>query len=150
MNLVRRVAVRGIIFKDGKIFAVKQKDAQGKTVDYWSTPGGGLDQGESIHDGLYREMIEETGIAPTIGRLLLIQQFFNGEKEQMEFFFHVENADDYAEIDLTSTTHGELEIAEYGFIDASKEPLLPVVLQTLDLKAYTQSIKPTVVMYYEK
>lgn len=150
MKFTRRVAVRGIIFNDGKIFAVKQKDAEGMPVDYWCTPGGGLNDGESIRDGLYREMIEETGIAPTIGRLLLIQQFFAGGKEQLEFFFHIENAEDYATIDLTSTSHGELEIADCDFIAADKERLLPEILQSLDLDEYTRDTKPTVMMYYEK
>jgi 8-oxo-dGTP pyrophosphatase MutT (NUDIX family) len=29
--------------------------------DYWGTPGGGLNDGESFHDGAQRELIEETG-----------------------------------------------------------------------------------------
>jgi 8-oxo-dGTP pyrophosphatase MutT (NUDIX family) len=28
---------------------------------YWGTPGGGLNDGESFHDGAQRELIEETG-----------------------------------------------------------------------------------------
>jgi uncharacterized protein with ACT and thioredoxin-like domain len=53
-------------------------------------------------------MIEETGIAPKIGKLLFIQQFDDGEKEHLEFFFHIENVEDYEIVDLEATSHGTL------------------------------------------
>ena len=67
---MRRVTVRGIIIKDGKLFAQRLNKKGGGVNDYWCTPGGGLDDGESLYDGLTREMIEETGVKPVIGRLL--------------------------------------------------------------------------------
>jgi ADP-ribose pyrophosphatase YjhB (NUDIX family) len=129
----RRITTRGIIYKNGKIFAQKLKRGEG-TTDYWCTPGGGLDPSESLHAGLVREMIEETGIAPEIGKLLYVQQYReeNG-REYLEFFYHVTNVDDYETIDLASTTHGEIEVAEYGFIDPAKENILPKFLQTADI-----------------
>lgn len=132
----RRIAVRGIIFKDGKILAQQTKRPEGEEVyDYWCTPGGGLEAGESLHEGLHREMIEETGIAPRIGKLLFIQQYGNrAEQEFLEFFFHIENAEDYGEIDLAATTHGELEIENVEFIIPSRQNLLPAFLQTQDMQ----------------
>ena len=129
----RRITTRGIIYKNGKIFAQKLKRGEG-TTDYWCTPGGGLDPSESLHDGLVREMIEETGIAPEIGKLLYVQQYReeNG-REYLEFFYHVTNVDDYETIDLANTTHGEIEVAEYGFIDPTTENILPKFLQTADI-----------------
>ena len=129
----RRITTRGIIYKNGKIFAQKLKRGEG-TTDYWCTPGGGLDPSESLHDGLVREMIEETGIAPEIGKLLYVQQYReeNG-REYLEFFYHVTNVDDYETIDLANTTHGESEVAEYDFIDPTTENILPKFLQTADI-----------------
>ncbi|HMH70374.1 MAG TPA: NUDIX domain-containing protein, partial [Candidatus Saccharimonadales bacterium] len=96
MTYPRRVSVRGIIFKDGRMLAQQLKPgSDGKVRDYWCTPGGGLEANESLHDGLHREMIEETGIAPKIGKLLFIQQFAERETEFLEFFFHIENPEDY-------------------------------------------------------
>jgi 8-oxo-dGTP diphosphatase len=132
----RRVNVRGIIFKDGKILGQKFILQDGQASDYWGTPGGGLDPQESLNDGLHREMIEETGIAPKIGKLLFIQQFHDGKKEQLEFFFHIENPEDYHTIDLTATTHGVQEIAHVEFIDPSAEHLLPAFLQTTNIQDY--------------
>ena len=131
----RRVCVRGIINHNGKLFAQKLKNSDGKAANYWCTPGGGVDLGESLHDALHREMIEETGVAPQIGRLLLVQQFASdgtsnhGESEQLEFFFEITNPQDYMSIDLDSTSHGLIEIAEYDFIDPATNNLLPSILQ---------------------
>jgi ADP-ribose pyrophosphatase YjhB (NUDIX family) len=144
MTKSRRVCVRGIIYRDGKIFGQQLKAHS--DYDFWCTPGGGLDPDEPLLDGLHREMIEETGVAPKIGRLLFVQQFIDGDREFLEFFFHIENAADYENIDLSATTHGELEIAHYGFIDPTAENLLPAPLQTIDYEKYIGSVQPVVIM----
>lgn len=130
---MRRVTVRGIIIKDGKLFAQRLNKKDGGVNDYWCTPGGGLDDGESLLDGLTREIIEETGVAPVIGRLLFVQQYADDKREYLEFFFEITNADDYEQIDLHSTSHGAAEVAEYGFIDVAKERILPESLQKVNL-----------------
>lgn len=138
---MRRVNVRGIIVSDkGEIFAQRltARDKDGR--DFWCTPGGGLDMGESLIDGLKREMIEETGVAPEIGKLLFIQQFAelgenstHGPSEQLEFFFEIKNWRDYESIDLEATTHGVEEVAKCGFIDPKNEVILPKFLSEIDL-----------------
>ena len=129
----RRVTVRGIVFKDGKLFAQKLKTENGGSADFWCIPGGGVDPGEAVLDALHREMIEETGVAPEIGRLLYVQQYAHGDREFLEFFFHVKNADDYDTIDLAATSHGEAEVAECGFVDPARENILPEFLQHRDI-----------------
>jgi len=143
----RRVNVRGIIFKNGKILAQQLKPGIDECErDYWCTPGGGLEETESLTQGLSREIIEETGIVPKIGNLLFIQQFEDKsckrEKEQLEFFFYIKNADDYKNIDLSATSHGELEIKHVDFIDPKSHNILPAFLQTIDIKDYIDNDKP--------
>jgi 8-oxo-dGTP diphosphatase len=134
----RRIAVRAIIYRDGKIFALRQIK-KGKPNDYWSTPGGGLDPMEPLEDCLVREMIEETGVKPTVGRLLFIQQFKESDdEEQLEFFYHVTNVEDYESIDLSQTSHGEVEISEHGFIQIGHTQLLPEFIRTLDFEDILQ------------
>lgn len=143
MATPRRVNVRGIIFKDGKLLAQQlTPGSDGIVRDYWCTPGGGINDGESLHEGLHREMIEETGIAPAIGKLLFIQQFHDGSKEQLEFFFHIENPDDYETIDLVATSHGLKEIAAVAFVDPTAVALLPKFLSSIDIDAYIRSTLP--------
>lgn len=145
----RRVCVRGIIYKNGKLFCQQLKDKAGQPKDFWCTPGGGLELGESLTEGLYREMIEETGVEPKIGRLLFVQQFSDNNKgnlthdesEQMEFFFHIENPEDYEAID-EQASHYDAEIAGCDFVDTATENILPKFLKSIDLQSYTSTDQP--------
>ena len=139
MHTQRRVNVRGIIFRNGEILVTKFRQDDDSESAHWGTFGGGLDIGESLHQGLHREMIEETGIVPEIGKLLFTQQFADEEKEYLEFFFHITNTDDYATIDLSSTSHGLLELVRAEFVDPTKHNVLPSFLQTIDIKDYIEN-----------
>lgn len=143
----RRVNVRGIIYKDGRLFCQQLKANNSNVSEaFWCTPGGGIDFGESLHEGLRREMIEETGVAPEIGRLLFVQQFHDGTKEQLEFFFHITNADDYDAIDLAATSHGPKEVETCGFVNPAVNHVLPKFLCEIDLESYTTSVRSPLVL----
>ena len=92
-------------------------------------------------------MLEETGITPEIGRLLFVQQFtFQREdgqaREQLEFFFHIINSEDYTSVDLSKTTHGLEELTRCEFIDPEKEVILPEFLQSIDIQSYIDTTRP--------
>jgi ADP-ribose pyrophosphatase YjhB (NUDIX family) len=53
-----------IIDPDGRALAVRRRDN-----GHWEPPGGVLELGETIEDGLCREVAEETGLAVGIDRL---------------------------------------------------------------------------------
>lgn len=137
----RRINVRGIIVKDGKLFAVRHKQPDGSDKGFWCTPGGGLEDGESLEDGIRREILEETGITAQVGRLLFIQQFsktgdeFNNFDEFLEFFFLIENSDAFDNISLEDTSHGTAEIAEFAFVNPAETNLLPRFLRTIDIES---------------
>ena len=144
----RRVNLRAIIFKNGKLFCQKLKASHTlHDSEFWCTPGGGIEFGESLHEGLTREIIEETGVKPVIGNLLFIQQFMDGEREQLEFFFHVTNADDYDTLDLANTSHGDIEVAECGFVDPKTTVIKPDFLMTIDLEDAISSSSPIRIAY---
>ena len=132
----RRIATRGIIFEHDTVFAVKHKDKAGNEVDFWAIPGGGLDPLESLHDNLTREFTEELGIKPTIGKLLFTQQYRDDKREYLEFFFHIKNSADYHKVNLSTTSHGALELSRCEFIDPRAERILPEFLQTVDIAAF--------------
>lgn len=145
----RRVNVRGIIWQHDKLLAVKHKRSDGSEADYWAIPGGGLDPRESLQDGMQRELIEETGVTATVGKLLFLQQFSSERKnrsEELEFFFHIKNPEDFSAIDLAKTTHGGDEIARIEFIDPRQEHILPAFLSNIDIADYVAHDKP-VYMY---
>lgn len=126
----RRVAVRAIIVKDGKLLAMKAKPyAPGVNTNIWFTVGGTLEDDESLLEGLAREVIEETGVTPVIGDLLFIHQFKTPNREHMEFLFHVTNAEDFVNPDLSKSTHAAIEIETLEFIEAAQVDLFPAFLR---------------------
>lgn len=146
----RRVCVRGIIYKDGKLFCqeLKNKSTTDAGRGFLCVPGGGLESGESLIEGLQREMIEETGVKAAVGKLLFVQQYSEGKPtgdykadEFLEFFFHIENAADYVTID-EHASHFEAEIWSYGFVDPKTSNVLPKFLQTIDIESYIANDLP--------
>jgi len=129
-----RIAVRAIIMQKDTLLCVKLKAYHGiPRDDFWCLPGGGVDEGEALIPALKREMIEETGVTPEIGALLYVHQFSDGNAPNLEFFFHVTNAEDYLMVDTSQTTHGEEEIAELDFVDPKTTYILPTFLSKDDL-----------------
>lgn len=63
------IRVTGILIEDNKILLVKPKVSDKRN---WSLPGGKLEQGETIEQGIIREMKEETGLDVEIVRLLYL------------------------------------------------------------------------------
>ena len=147
----RRINVRAIIYKDGKLLAVKHKHGE-DISHYYAVPGGGLDPQESLVDGLARELREETGINAVIGNLLFIQQFPSaraGYAEELEFFFTVKNPDDFININLETTSHGAEELAVCEFVDPASVTLYPEFLQSIDIVGYANNDRPTLVNLHE-
>jgi ADP-ribose pyrophosphatase YjhB (NUDIX family) len=146
----RRIGVRAIIFKDGKLLASTFQTESGESK-HWAVPGGGLDPRESLTDGLKREIIEETGVTPMIGKLLFVQQFKSDRTdrhEELEFFFHVTNPEDFGDISLTETTHGATELVRCEFITPANIPVRPAFLRTIDIASYIEQDLP-VYLYNE-
>ena len=71
-----------------------------------------------------------------------MQQFYDGEKEQLEFFFHITNSSNYAQIDLEATSHGDIEIDVCDFIDTAQEHILPAFLATVDIQQHIDNNEP--------
>ncbi len=65
-----QIRVTAVIISDSKILLVRQKAGQRK----WSLPGGRLEQGESVSEGLKREVLEETGLVIDIEKLLYLTE----------------------------------------------------------------------------
>ena len=59
------VGVGGVAFVDGRVLLVKRRFEP--LAGRWSLPGGALEVGETLAEGLAREMKEETGLDVEVG-----------------------------------------------------------------------------------
>ena len=116
------VRTRGIIIHDGKLLGVKHPH----DTSFCALPGGHIEWKEDIKECLSREMVEELGVVPQIGRLLYINNFMDGDiRQSVEFFFEITNGKDYLNIEHIKTTHAH-EIAEVCWLEpAGTIPIKP-------------------------
>jgi ADP-ribose pyrophosphatase YjhB (NUDIX family) len=102
------VRCRGIILCENKLLVVRHSPES----KYMALPGGHLDWGEGISECLSRELVEELGIKPEIGRLLYVNSLIKENIQYIEFFFEVLNGLDYKKAkSLKEGTHSH-EIVE--------------------------------------
>jgi len=107
-----KVRCRGIILHEGKLLVVRHSGGR----DFFALPGGHLDFGEDPKECIERELIEELGTAPDIGRLLYVYSFIDGEARQsIEFFFEIVNGSDYLLHDEKEKSHAH-EIEEMAWV----------------------------------
>jgi ADP-ribose pyrophosphatase YjhB (NUDIX family) len=60
-----RVSVSALIFEGEQILL-----AHRRAIDWWNLPGGAIDPGETVAEGLCREVREETGLEIAVGQLV--------------------------------------------------------------------------------
>lgn len=56
-----------IVNMEGLVFVGQRLDSK---VEAWQMPQGGIDKGENPRDSAYRELAEETGIAPDLVKII--------------------------------------------------------------------------------
>lgn len=70
-----RVIVKGIIINNKRILTLKRASIEEFAPNRWEFPGGKLEDGEGIEEGLLREIREETGLECKIIRILYASDF---------------------------------------------------------------------------
>ncbi|MBP9760476.1 MAG: NUDIX domain-containing protein [Candidatus Pacebacteria bacterium] len=102
------IRARAIIMHEGALLVVKHR----ADTPYAVLPGGHLEWGEDPRTCVIREITEELGIVPDIGRLLFVHTFLNNDTTQtVEFHFEVLNGVAYAHPHGSEGSHVH-EIAE--------------------------------------
>ena len=95
-----RNSAKAVIVKQGKLLALKMQENGGT---YYILPGGGQEHGETLHEALQRECLEELGVTVEIGDLLFVREYIGKNHElsvkhadahQTEFMFACSVAED--------------------------------------------------------
>lgn len=118
------VRTRAVITQEDKLLVVKHSE----DVDFYALPGGHVEFGEDIKESFEREIIEEFGIKPEIGKLLFIHNFIEERKgeQNIEFFFEVKNSKDFLDISKLGGTHKH-ELVEICWFDKNNDKkILPL------------------------
>src|SRR5437870_10321341 len=68
-----RVRVGAVIVRNNALVLVEYDDD--KSGRHFNLPGGGVEEGESLHDALRREVLEETCMTVDVGQLLLVWEY---------------------------------------------------------------------------
>ncbi len=84
---MKRVSSRAIIVKDGKLVVLfRRRIRDGKKIEYYSLPGGGLEENETLEENVIREVKEELNID-----IKILGYVGKAEDEKtIQHFFHAE------------------------------------------------------------
>jgi 8-oxo-dGTP pyrophosphatase MutT (NUDIX family) len=80
-----RIRVAGLLVHDGQILLVQHRNQ-----NFWLLPGGRLDEGESLHECVEREILEETGIKIRPQGPVFLGDFLSGRKHIVDVIFRVD------------------------------------------------------------
>ena len=71
-NDIKTVAKVVLIDENNRVLLLKRSSYVDKYAGEWDLPGGHLKQNESLHDGLVREVLEETNLRVTNPKIIEI------------------------------------------------------------------------------
>ncbi|MBW1708984.1 MAG: NUDIX hydrolase [Deltaproteobacteria bacterium] len=80
------IAVGGLLFRDDSLLLVKRAKEPG--FGRWSIPGGAVKVGETLTQGLAREMAEEIGLSVEVGPLVeIIERIFHDPEGKVQYHY---------------------------------------------------------------
>lgn len=110
-NYIFNVRVTGILVENNELLIVKQKLSDSRN---WSLPGGRLERGETLEQGLKREIKEETGLDTEVIRLLYVCDVSSSSNTVLHITFLVKRIS--GEITLPTNEFDENPIHDVRFV----------------------------------
>lgn len=84
----KRIVARAVIFDDNNIVLMfrRRKQEDGSFVEYYSLPGGGKEENETLYDTVIREVYEEFNLKV----IVLGYLGFKEDDKTIQYFYHCE------------------------------------------------------------
>jgi 8-oxo-dGTP diphosphatase len=81
------LGVGGVVFNNENVLLVRR----GKEPGYgkWSIPGGAIELGETLKEGLLREIMEETGLQVEVGGMVEVVEWVNRDENNRVKYHYV-------------------------------------------------------------
>lgn len=114
-DYIFNIRITGILIENNEILLVKQKLSDKRN---WSLPGGRLERGETLSQGLIREMKEETGLDVEIVRMLYVCDVASSSNTILHITFLIKRVG--GEIELPSNEFDENPIHDVKFVPVSE------------------------------
>lgn len=120
------VGVGGVVIRDERALLIKRGSAP--LEGQWSIPGGTLELGESLQDGVRRELLEETGIEVRVGQLIeVFDRIFRDASGKIQYHFVIVDylcepvsGEASAASDVTATAWvSEADLSDYKLTEAA-------------------------------
>ncbi len=131
IDCLYRISSKAVIIRDNKLMLVQEAEG------WYGLPGGGVDHGLSLREGLIRELSEELGVELTLDRIPEEPVFFklggvHKRVPRMNVYYKFELDDDElknpSELDHSWVTADELATIELGpSIKLSRQNLLELL-----------------------
>jgi 8-oxo-dGTP pyrophosphatase MutT (NUDIX family) len=134
---VEKFGTGAAIVHDGKILVVTRNPHDGLYGGYAELPGGGVDEGETILEGLVRETLEETGMkTKRIVRLLGSFDYRNSSEEKLVRQFNFLIEPESVEVTLNPAEH-----VSYFWFDPAKPEMFDTVQISEKMKEVVLAIR---------
>lgn len=114
-DYIFNIRITGILIENNEILLVQQKLSDKRN---WSLPGGRLERGETLSQGLIREMKEETGLDVEIVRMLYVCDVASSSNTILHITFLIKRTG--GEIELPSNEFDENPIHDVKFVPVSE------------------------------
>ena len=123
------VGVGAVIVKDGKVLLVKRRYEP--LAGQWSLPGGTLELGETLQEGVAREMREETGLEVEVGPVIeVFDRIMTDDARRVRYHFVLV---DYLCWPVSGALQASSDVDDAVFVD-------PGALEPFDLTPKAQSV----------
>ncbi|MCT1904044.1 NUDIX domain-containing protein [Oceanobacillus sojae] len=140
MNI--RNSAKAIIIQDRELLAIKKLDKDGY---YFILPGGGQEHGETLHQALKRECIEEMNADVEIGNLLFIREYIGKNYEHFQFDSELHQVEYMFLCDIISSIReiGNGAVPDDGQISVERLPISEI----MNYRLYPQAIRDKIIAY---